>query len=268
MPINNTNTTRNVTWGQASNYEDFTLENYVVTLKNSSGDIVDGPTPLPPDTQSMLYDELQTGNYSFNLTVISSCGDVATRIHEFQVLEPVTESTESTSEPTSEKSKFIIMSLIQCIPTYSQVKLVTCACHGSLSRQQYLAYSINIIYSVCGLLVYNIQYYNIQYYYIQYTVLYTVYSTIYSIQYYIYHTVLYTAYSTIYSIQYYIQYTVLYSIQYYTVYSTIYSIQYYTVYSTIYSIQYNTVYSTIQYTILYTLYSTIIQYTCNCSCTC
>ena len=90
MSVNNTNTTRIVTWGKPSNHEDFILESYTVTLKNSSGDIVDGPTNLPPNTQSIRYDELQTGTYSFNLTVISSCGDVATRIHEFQVLESAT----------------------------------------------------------------------------------------------------------------------------------------------------------------------------------
>ena len=104
MPDYN-NTVRIMTWGQPSNHEDFMLKNYTVTLRNSSGDIVDGPTTLPPNTQSIHYDELQTGTYSFNLTVINSCRDVASRIHDFQVLETVTEST---SEPASGKSKFIM----------------------------------------------------------------------------------------------------------------------------------------------------------------
>ena len=93
MSVNNNNATRIVTWGKPSNHEDFILENYTVTLRNSNGDIVDGPTTLPPDTQSRCYDELQTGTYSFNLTVISSCGDVASRIREFQVLESTTEES-------------------------------------------------------------------------------------------------------------------------------------------------------------------------------
>ena len=90
MSVNNNNAVRDVMWGKPSNHEDFILENYTVTLKNSSGDIVKGPATLPPNTQSICYDELQTGTYSFNLTVISSCGDVATKIHEFQVLESAT----------------------------------------------------------------------------------------------------------------------------------------------------------------------------------
>ena len=88
MSVNNNNTVRIVTWGKPSNNENFILENYRVTLRNSSGDnIVDEPIPLPPSTESIRYDELQTGTYNFNLTVISSCGDVASGIHEFQVSE-------------------------------------------------------------------------------------------------------------------------------------------------------------------------------------
>ena len=89
MSVNNS-TARIVTWGQPSNHEDFILESYVVTLRNSNGDIVDGPTNLPSDTQSIRYDELKIGTYSFNLTVISSCGDVAFIIYEFPVLESMT----------------------------------------------------------------------------------------------------------------------------------------------------------------------------------
>ena len=91
MSVNTTNTTRIVMWGQPSNNEDF--KSYVVTLRNSSGDVVDDP--LPP--KSICYD-LQTGTSSFNHIVIRSCGDVASRIHEFQVSESM----------TGEESKFII----------------------------------------------------------------------------------------------------------------------------------------------------------------
>ena len=132
VSVNNNNAVRIVMWEKPSNNEDFILESYVVTLRNSSGDnIIDGPTTLPPDTQSIRYDELQTGNYSFNLTVINSCGDVASIIYEFQVSESM----------TVEQSKFITYlkrwqyQRFTCFrlwvySTHSQVKLVIlCTCH-------------------------------------------------------------------------------------------------------------------------------------------